>query len=168
MKTLLTILVLCVSASLRLYATPPPPPAITTTTKILVWGPSTTTGITRYRLYHSTNDLNYHTSYLVTGTNYTVTVQAGSTNWFMVKAVNADGIESDPSNVYEQPIQPKPAPASGLQAVPITTSIQTRTPDGQWATLKTYTNNFIVNPEPGREFRSLLNIGRPVELVTLR
>lgn len=167
MKTLLTILLLSVSASLRLHATPPPPAVVTTTTKVLMWGPSPTAGITRYRLYHSTNDLNWHTNYLVTGTNYTVTVQAGSTNWFTVTAVNVDGIESDRSNVFEQPIQPKPAPASGLQAVPITTSIQTRTPEGQWATLRSYTNNVIVNPEPGREFRSLLNIGRPVELVTL-
>jgi hypothetical protein len=167
MKTLLTILVLCVSASLRLYATPPPPAVVTTTTKVLMWGPSTTPNV-RYRLYHSTNDATWHTNYLTTATNYTVTVQAGSTNWFMVKAVNADGIESDPSNVYEQPIQPKPAPAGPLQVVPVTTSIQTRTPEGPWVEVRRYTNNVIVEPEHGRLFRSALEIGDPIELVKLK
>jgi hypothetical protein len=167
MKTLLTILVLCVSASLRLYATPPLPVAAITTTKQLAWGPSTTPNV-RYRLYHSTNDATWHTNYLTTATNYTVTVQAGSTNWFMVKAVNADGIESDPSNVYEQPIQPKPAPAGPLQVVPITTSLETRIPGGEWIEVKTFTANVIVESEPGRLFRSKLNIGQPQELVKLR
>lgn len=164
MKTILTILL---ASGIWCAATPPPPPSVVTTTKRLQWAASPTPSVT-YRLYHSIDDRIYHTNYTTAGTNYTVTVQAGSTNWFMVKAVNADGIESDPSNVFEQPIQPKPAPATGLQAVPITTTIQTRTPDGQWATLRTYTNNVIVEPDQGREFRSLLNIGRPIELVTLK
>ena len=134
---------------------------------MLAWGPSTTPGV-KYRLYHSTNDLNWHTSYLVTGTNYTVTVTAGSTNWFTVKAVNADGIESDASNVYEQPIQPKPAPAGPLQSVPITTSVQATTATGEWVELKSYTNHVVLAPDAGRAFRSVVHIGRPVELVTLK
>ena len=166
MRTLLFILLLGVTASLRLHATPPIPAGPTTTTKTLVWGPSITPGV-KYRLFHSTNDLTWHTNYLTTGTNYTVTVQAGSTNWFMVRAVNNDGIESDPSNVYEQPIQPKPAPAGPLQAVPVTTEVQSREPGGEWATFKVYTNNLIVTPG-AREFRARLGIGQPVELVTLR
>jgi hypothetical protein len=164
----LSILTILLTATLWCAATPPPLPVITTTTKPLVWGPSPTPGITRYRLYHSTNDLTWHTNYLVTGTNYLVTVQAGSTNWFMVRAVNVDGIESDPSNVYEQPIQPKPAPAGSLQVVPVTTSIQTRTPAGEWTEVRRYTNNIIEEPEPGRLFRSALGIGAPIELVRLK
>lgn len=164
MRVILTILL---ASAMWCEATPPPPVAAITTTKQLAWGPSTTPNV-RYRLYHSTNDATWHTNYLTTATNYTVTVQAGSTNWFMVKAVNADGIESDPSNVFEQPIQPKPQPAGPLLAVPIVTEVQTRGPDGQWATVRTYTNNVIVESEAGREFRSMLTIGQPVELVKLR
>lgn len=161
------LLLLCVFAPLReASATPPIPAGPTTTTKTLAWGPSITPGV-KYRLYHSTNDLTWHTNYLTTGTNYTVTVQAGSTNWFMVKAVNIDNIESDPSNVYEQPIQPKPAPAGPLQAVPVTTEVQYQEPGGSWVTFRTYTNNLIVAPG-AREFRARLGIGQPVELVTLR
>lgn len=167
MKTILAILLLCVTASLRLHATPPPPTVTATTTKRLQWAASPTPGVT-YRLYHSTNDLTYHTNYATAGTNYTVTVQAGSTNWFMVKAVNVDGIESVPSNVYEQPIQPQPAPAGPLQVVPVTTSIQTRTPDGSWVEVRRYTNNVIVEPEPGRLFQAELRIGPAQELVTLK
>jgi hypothetical protein len=164
MKTILAVLLLSAFSAL---ATPPPPTASVTTTKRLQWAASPTAGVT-YRLYHSTNDLTYHTNYATPGTNYTVTVQAGSTNWFMVKAVNVDGIESDPSNVYEQPIQPKPAPAGPLQVVPVTTSVQTRTADGPWVEVRRYTNNIIVEPEPGRLFRSALEIGAPIELVKLK
>lgn len=165
MKTTLTILI--VACGLSLHATPPPPVATATTVKTLQWAPSPTPGV-RYKLYHSTNDLTWHTNYSTTGTNYAVTVQAGSTNWFMVKAVNADGIESDPSNVYEQPIQPKPQPAGPLQVVPVTTSIQTRTPGGEWTEVRRYTNNVIVEPEPGRLFQAELRIGPAQELVKLR
>jgi hypothetical protein len=122
----------------------------------------------KYRLYHSTNDLTWFTNYLVLGTNHTVTVNAGSTNWFIVKAVNLDGIESDPSNVYEQPIQPKPQPAGPLQVVPVTAQLQSRSLNGEWATVKTWTANILMEPEPGREFRALVNIGTPVELVRPR
>ena len=163
MKLFLAILWLSV---VGLHATPPIPAGPSTTTKPLAWGPSITPGV-KYRLYHSTNDLTWHTNYLVVGTNYTVTVTAGSTNWFMVKAVNVDGIESDPSNVYEQPIQPKPAPAGPIQAVPVTTAVQSREPGGEWVTFRSYTNNLIVAPG-AREFRAVLDIGKPVELVTLR
>lgn len=165
MKTLLPCFTLVVFA-LSALATPPPPVVVVTATKLLIWSPSPSPGV-KYRLYHSTNDLTWHTNYLTTGTNYTVTVQAGSTNWFMVKAVNVDGIESDPSNVYEQPIQPKPAPAGPLQAVPVTTEVQYREPNGEWNTFKVYTNNLVVTPG-AREFRARLGIGQPVELVTVR
>lgn len=167
MKTLLAILIVACGLNFNLHATPPPPTVTATTTKRLQWAPSPTAGVT-YRLYHSTNDLTYHTNYATPGTNYTVTVQAGSTNWFLVRAVNIDGIESDPSNVYEQPIQPKPAPAGPLQVVPVTTSIQTRLPDGPWVEVRRYTNNIIMEPGAGRLFRSALEIGDPIELVKLK
>jgi len=168
MKTLLTILVLCVSASLRLYATPPPPIVSSTARLSLVWAPSPTPGITKYRLYHSTNDLNWHTNELVAGTNFTVIVPAGSSNWFTVTAVNNDGIESDRSNVFEKPIEPKPQPAGNLIAVPIVTEVQTRTGSNGWAAVRRYTNNIIVGAEPGREFRARLDIGPPIALVQLK
>jgi hypothetical protein len=167
MRTLFFILIISVAATICSHATPPLPAVSVTTTKTLAWGASLTAGVT-YRLYHSTNDLTYHTNYATPGTNYTVTVQAGSTNWFMVRAVNVDGIESDPSNVYEQPIQPKPAPAGPLQVVPVTTSIQTRTPGGEWTEVRRYTNNVIVEPELGRLFQAELRIGPAQELVTLK
>ncbi len=163
MRLLLTILL---ASAIWCHATPPIPAGPTTTTKTLAWGASATPGV-RYRLYHSTNDLTWFTNYVTTATTFTVTVNAGSSNWFMVKAVNADNIESDASNVVEQPIQPKPAPAGQLQAVPVTTEVQYREPGGEWATLKTYTNNLVVKPGT-REFRAVLNIGQPVELVTMR
>lgn len=165
MKPLLLTILL--ASTIWSHATPPIPSGPTTTTKTLAWGPSATPGV-KYRLYHSTNDLTWHTNYLVLGTNHTVTVNAGSTNWFMVKAVNLDGIESDPSNVYEQPIQPKPQPAGPLQVVPVTAQLQSRSLNGEWATVKTWTANVLMEPEPGREFRALVNIGTPVELVRPR
>ncbi len=161
------LLIIFLTSAIWCHATPPIPAGPTTTTKTLAWGPSATPGV-RYRLYHSTNDLTWFTNYLVLTTNYTVVVSAGSTNWFMVKAVNADNIESDPSNIYEQPIQPKPQPAGPLQVVPVTTQLQSRTPDGQWATVKTWSANILMEPEAGREFRALVNIGTPVELVKPR
>lgn len=164
MKTLLTILL---ASTIWCAATPPPLPSVVTTTKRLQWSASPTPNVI-YRLYHSIDDRIYHTNYTTAGTNYTVTVQAGSTNWFMVKAVNADGIESVPSNVYEQPIQPQPSPAGLLQVVPVTTSIETWVPGGEWTGVKTYVANIIVEPNEGRLFRSKVLIGQAQELVKLR
>lgn len=167
MKPAILALLLCASVSMPLHATPPPPVIAATARIALAWAPSPTPGITRYRLYHSTNDATWHTNWIVTGTNYTATVAAGSTNWFTVTAVNADGIESDRSNVFEKPIEPKPAPAGNLIAVPIVTEVQTRSGSNTWAVVRRYTNNIVVGAEAGREFRARLDIGTPIQLVTL-
>jgi hypothetical protein len=167
MRTIL-LLILCAFAPLREAIATPPPPVVAATARIaLAWAPSPTPGITRYRLYHSTNDVTWHTNWLVTGTNYTATVTAGSTNWFTITAVNADGIESDRSNVFEKPIEPKPQPAGNLIAVPIVTEVQTRSGSNTWAVVRRYTNNIVVGQEPGREFRARLDIGTPIQLVQL-
>jgi hypothetical protein len=178
MKTLLTILLLTATWC---QATPPPP-IITSTGRIpLGWAPSPSTNVVRYKLSHSTNDLNWHTNYFTTGTNYTVTgLVPGSRHWFVVQAVNEDGVESVPSNVFEKPIGARPEPAGPLIGIPVTTDIQWRQFDllaplfdvGQWVTVKTHTDLMLVgttlDAAAAGGFRAVLNIGTPVELVKLR
>lgn len=150
-------------------AVPPLPVASSTGRISLQWDASTTPGV-RYRLYHSTNNLTWTTTYTVTGTAHTVSnVPAGSLNWFMVRAVNDDGIESDPSNVYEKAIAPKPAPPGNLMAIPIEVSLRTRSADGEWTVIRTYTDNVLVSStEPHRQFQSEVKAAPPMALTPIR
>jgi fibronectin type 3 domain-containing protein len=158
---------LLIFSTLCCFATPPPPIVVRTGRISLQWTASITPGVTRYNLRHSTNDLHWHTNYLVTGTAYTVTnIPAGSSNWFSVTAINADGVESDPSNVAEKPLANPPAPATGLQSIPLVVDVQSRTNGGVWASLRRYTNNVVFpTSEPEREFMTVLTVGRPTELI---
>jgi fibronectin type 3 domain-containing protein len=147
-------------------------PIVAKTTKIpLQWNASPTPAVT-YKLYHSTNNVTWDKTYTgITSTTYTVTnVPSGSLNWFSVTAVNVDGIESDPSNVVEKPIEAKPAPATGLMSVPIVVRVESTTNNGaSWAVFRRYTNNVIASTdEPERVFRSAVFVGRPTELVSPR
>lgn len=168
MKQLLTLVLL--SLALAIQATPPPP-IVSKTGKIsLQWSASPTPAVS-YKLYHSTNNVTWDKTYSgITGTAYTVTnVAAGSSNWFSVVAVNADAIESTPSNVVEKPIDAQPAPATGLMSVPVVVNVESRAGDGAWAKFRSYTNHIVASTdEPEREFRSFVSIGTPSELVTPR
>lgn len=169
MKTIFTVLLL--AAAITTMATPPPPVSTRTGKIALQWNASTTPSVT-YKLYHSTNNLTWDKTYSgIAATTYTVTnVPAGSLNWFSVTAVNLDGIESDPSNVVEKPIEAKPAPATGLMSVPIVVRVESSTNNGaQWTSFRNYTNNVIASStEPERLFRSAVFVGTPAELVTPR
>jgi len=169
MKIVLTTLLLALALSIQ--ATPPPPVSTKTGKISLQWNASPTPAVT-YRLYHSTNNVTWDKFYSgIVGTTYTVTnVAAGSSNWFSVTAVNLDGIESDPSNVVEKPIESKPAPATGLMSVPIVVSVESTTNNGaSWAAFRSYTNNVIASTtEPERKFRSAVFVGTPAELVMPR
>ena len=149
----------------------PPLPIVTKTGKIsLQWNASTTPSVT-YRLYHSTNNLTWDKTYPgIAATTYTVTnVPAGSLNWFSVTAVNLDGIESDPSNVVEKPIEQKPAPATGLMSVPVVVTIESQLNDEPFLPFRSYTNNILASTDEGqRKFRAMVSIGTPVELVKPR
>lgn len=169
MKTFLTLSLFAVAVSVQ--ATPPLP-IITKTGKIsLQWSASTTPSVT-YKLYHSTNNLTWDKTYSgIAGLSYTVTnVPAGSLNWFSVTAMNQDGIESNPSNVLEKPLDAQPAPATGLMSVPVVVRVESSTNNGaSWAAFRSYTNHLIASTdEPEREFRSVIEVSRPTELVTPR
>ena len=165
MRTILcfALLLLAIIASAN-----PPLPIVTKTGKIsLQWTASPTPSVT-YRLYHSTNNTTWDKTYPgIATTTYTVTnVPAGSLNWFAVTAVNFDGIESDPSNVVEKPIEQKPAPATGLMSVPVIVTIESQLNDEPFLPFRSYTNNILATADEGqRTFRAHVEIGRPVELV---
>jgi fibronectin type 3 domain-containing protein len=165
MKTILALLLLAVAVT---SSSNPALPIVAKTTKIpLQWNASTTPAVT-YKLYHSTNNVTWDKTYTgIVGTTYTVTnVPSGSLNWFSVTAVNLDGIESDPSNVVEKPIEAKPAPATGLMSVPIVVNVESTTNNGaSWSSFRSYTNNVIASThEPERKFRSAVFVGTPAEL----
>lgn len=165
MKTKLLFLLLSLIPAL---AVPPLPTGGGAGTIPLIWDASPTPNV-RYRLYHSTNDLTWHTNYLTTNLTYTVSnVPAGSLNWFTVRAVNADGIESDPSNVYLKGIAPRPASPGNLISVPIQFSLQTRGSNGVWQTIRTYTDTIIgSSAETNRLFQVVGTIGQPTPLTPL-
>lgn len=171
MNRLLTLLLPSLLLGASIQATPPPPISTKTGKIPLQWNASPTPAVT-YKLYHSTNNVTWDKSYSgIIGTTYTVTnVPAGSLNWFLVVAVNLDGIESVPSNVVEKPIEAQPAPATGLMSVPIVVSVESTTNNGaSWAVFRSYTNNVIASTdEPERLFRSKVSTGPPLELVTPR
>ena len=168
MKTILAVLFVVCGLNFNLHATPPPPIIPQSKLMTVLWAPSPTAGVT-YKLYHSTNNIDWHTNYNTgTATNYTMSVTPGTTHWFLVTAVNTDSFESVPSPVYEKPLAPKPQPAGQPVMIPVTTSIQTRLPAGPWVEVRRYTNNIIMEPGAGRLFRSALEIGDPIELVKLK
>lgn len=172
MKPLITFFLLLMATSIISIQATPPPPIITKAGKVsLQWTASPTPSVT-YKLYHSTNNVTWDKTYPGIPTlTYTVTnVPAGSLNWFAVTAVNLDGIESDPSNVIEKPIESKPAPATGLMSVPVVVSVESSMNSGaSWSMFRNYTNNVIASTnEPEMIFRSTVSIGRPTELVSPR
>lgn len=164
-----TLLFLLLSVAISTQATPPLPIVSKTGKIALQWNASPTPSVT-YKLYHSTNNVTWDKTYSgIVGLTYTVTnVPAGSSNWFSVVAVNMDGIESAPSNVVEKPIEAQPAPATGLMSIPIVVRVESTTNNGaSWAAFRSYTNNLVVSTDKlAREFRSVVEIGRPTELVS--
>jgi fibronectin type 3 domain-containing protein len=168
MKTIASVFLLVAMAA----SATPPPPIVSNTGKIqLQWNASPTPAVT-YKVYHSTNNVTWDRNYAgIAGLTYTVTnVPAGSSNWFSVVAVNLDGIESTPSNVLEKPIGAQPAPATGLMSVPIVVRVESTTNNGaSWASFRDYTNHLVATTdEPERKFRSIVEVGRPIELVSPR
>lgn len=151
------------------HATPPPPVSTKTGKISLQWNASATPTVT-YRLYHSTNNVSW-IFYSTPGLTYTVTnLVAGSTNWFTATALSNEGIESDPSNVYEASVGQKPAPPTGLINVPIVVQVDSTTNNGAtWVGFRRYTNNVIAfTDEPERKFRSTVSVGSPTELTPIR
>lgn len=153
---------------LSIHAVPPLPTGGGVGIIPLIWDASPTPGV-RYRLYHSTNDLTWHTNYVTTNVTFVLTnVPVGSSNWFTVRAFNSDGIESDPSNVYLKSIAPKPAAPGNLIAVPILFSLQSRGSNGVWQTVRTYSDTVIgSSAEPNRLFQVVGTIGQPTPLTPL-
>jgi hypothetical protein len=95
-------------------------------------------------------------------------VPAGSLNWFVVRAVNNDGIESDPSNVYLKGIETRPAPPGNLMAVPVQVSLQSLGSNGVWSTVRSYSETIIGSrAETNRNFRTIVTIGQPQPLTPL-
>lgn len=172
MKRISISLLVIILAAINISATPPPPVVAKTGKITLQWNASPTPGVLTYRLYHSTNNVTWGTTYPgITATTFTVTnVPAGSSNWFSVTAVNSDGIESLPSNVVEKPIEAAPAPATGLVSIPVVVQVQSTTNNGAtWTSFRIYSNNVVAaTDEPERKFRSAVFVGTPAELVTPR
>lgn len=159
--------------TLNLHAQSPAPPAPNRAIRIpLAWEPSPTLSVVGYRLYHATSGPTWTNHTFIAGrTNTTFTFTngvPGVSNHFVVMAVNADGVESDPSNVVQRPALPVPASAGPLQALPVTVTLRWQPPDAEWADLATLHKVVLVNLDKHQRgnFSARVDIGDPVPLVT--
>lgn len=169
------LLLLAALLSFDLVAQVPPLPVPNRVAKIaLAWDASPSPEVRGYRLYHATNGQNYSSFYSVPGrtnTTYTVTnAPPGASNSFVVTAVNADGIESDPSNTATKVVQPVPAPPGPLQVLPVILTVRWKPPAAPWADLITTTNLVLVDVavHPAAQFSARVALGPPVQLVRPR
>lgn len=142
----------------------PPLPIVPQTGRIsLQWDASPSPGVVNYRLFHSTNNATWRSNLVGNVTSVTVTnVAPGSSNWFLVTAVNADGLESLPSNVVEKPMLSVPAPPTGLNYVPVVVAVERRIDGGPWQAWRRYTNHFETSGQAS-EFRAVVTAWPPIE-----
>ena len=183
MKIKLSILVFLFVSAMALVAQPIPqplPPGFTpqrTASQSLGWfaptnyvntsAPLFVTNIVNYRLYHGTNSgLFYEYVLLPGGTNtyYRWTgLRPGTSNYFVVSAINRDGTESDYSPVFI--LQTEPQIAAPQMIIPLTNTVQAaNSPDGPWETLSTQVL-WAVADQPNRNFRSVVEQGKPFPAV---
>lgn len=172
MRTLLIVLAASLSFNFATAQPAPPLPVPRRTAHIpLAWDASPSTNVTGYRVYHATNSQSYSAIYPVAGrltTTFTVTnAPPGASNWFVVTAVNGDGLESDPSNVAARTVQSVPAPPGPLQAMPVVVTVRWKPPDAEWVDLTTITNVVLVDvgEHQSAQFSARVDLGPAIPLV---
>lgn len=97
---------------------------------------------------------------------YTNTVP-GSSNYFVVTAVNADDIESDPSNILQRPLLPVPAPVGPLRALPVTVTLRWKPADAEWIDLASMTRIVLLDldDQARGSFSARVDLGTATPLV---
>lgn len=165
MKTIASIFVLfaafCASAQVPVPNVPPR----TNTAHSLAWDASPTPNVT-YVLRRGIAPGKYDEMVNITGTTHTWSnAPASLTNYYVVTARDASGMESDFSNELRVDPRPRPVAPNLKTAVPVTVQIYRGAPGGMRAHVLTVGPFYDEASKVSEQYSASVHIGPPIKLL---